>query len=78
MDSVTYNNKQWPIKTIYVDGEMLSVASEKLEEHLKAPDGEFIDDEAKRIDDMIFCYVPTKKFGKADNVLHNYIVKNFF
>lgn len=77
MDSVTFNNKQWPIRNVYVDGDWLTVASDKLEQQLRDPDGNYVSGEAELVDEVINYYVPSKKFGKADNVLHNYIVKTF-
>ena len=78
METIAYNGKNWPIKYVDVDGEWISVASEKLEEQLMTPDGEFIDDMARDVDDLIAVYVPAKKFGKADNVLRDYVIKNFY
>lgn len=78
MDTVTYNGKQWPIKYVDVDGEWVPVASEKLEEQLMTPDGKFVDDTARDVDDLIAVYVPAKKFGKSDNVLRDYVIKYFY
>lgn len=78
MDTIPFNGKNWPYKTINLEGEWVNVASELLEEQLIGEDGSPVSDEAKSIDEFIYCYVPQKKFTKADNVLTTYVFKHYY
>lgn len=78
MNTISYNGKEYPVKEVYIDGEWLTVAEDRLEKKLFDENGNYISDEAKLIDEAIYCFVPAKKFGKADPVLTSYVAKNFF
>jgi len=78
MDTIPYNGKQWPLREVYLEGEWVTVASEKLQQQLLDPNGKPVDNEAKAIDDLVYCYIPQKKFAKSDSVVEKYVLENFY
>lgn len=63
---------------ITVDGvdEEVNVAQEK-DEELLIRNGEYINKEAQRIDEQIYCYVDEEAWRRSDEELGKYVTENF-
>ena len=77
METIRFDGKEWPVKYVLIDDEYFMVGTEKFENVL-IDNGNAVSNEAKAIDEMIYCYVPDKQFRKNETQLTTYVEKNFF
>ena len=70
-----YKGIEYPVAFVEVDGKVVIVATESLE-HVLMPDGaNYADNEARWVDERIFCYVPDEMIGR--NGLEKYVNKEY-
>ena len=70
-----YKGIEYPVAFVAVDGKVVIVATESLE-HVLMPDGaNYADNEARWVDERIFCYVPDEMIGR--NGLEKYVNKEY-
>ena len=61
-----YKGIEYPVAFVEVDGKVVIVATESLERVLMPDGANYADNEARWVDEMIFCYVPDEMIGRND------------
>lgn len=76
-DFFQYKNKKYPYKSIYLpdDNQFYTISIEELDSVL-FPNDVYDSEEARFIDEQIFCFVPEEIFRSSDDVIRKYISEN--
>lgn len=79
MDAVEYKGIEYPIRYAYRGEYDYAVGTEELEKALMTDDmSDYKDEEAKQIDEMIYCYVEPHIFeGMEQSEFDRYVRNNF-
>jgi len=73
---VKYHNKNYPIREVHIDGEDLIVASTSLNNDLFDPKGQYLDAEARVVDEKIFFFLEEDELAKiTDKDLRNQMIE---
>lgn len=61
-ETITFNGTEWPIRYVNIGDEIVPVSIIGLENSLIDDDDKYVSDQAKAIDEMIYCFVGTDEF----------------
>lgn len=67
--SIEFDGKKYPVK--YVCGNLVS--TESLDEAIMTNDGEYVSEEARRIDEQIDFFIPDAMIRKSEEKIMDYI-----
>lgn len=65
-DTMTYKGKMYPVKEYHIKGFGDRLISVESFENALIKDGDYVDDEARAIDEQIFYFVPDRQWNKAN------------
>lgn len=65
-----------PIKEITRGDEIIRVSTEDFEKKIIDEEGNYVSDEAKLVDETIYCYIPYDDFHSSEQYILNFIREN--
>ena len=65
-----------PIKEINRGDETIRISTEDFEKRILNEDGDYVSEEAKILDESIYCYIPYDDFHSSNQYILNYIRDN--
>ena len=75
MDTISFNNKQFPIREIELPNlGMVFISINSLNDIIFNMEGGYISDEAEAVDEMIFYYVNDNEITLPENALINLLL----
>ena len=80
LGSVVFGGIEFPTITMpidgYCDGQPVTIATESLNAELWDESGDFVNDEAEKVDMGIFYYVPDRVMGMDADAIAEFVKKN--
>lgn len=75
-DIVTFNNREFPVRTLFMDnfGEVV-ISTEELNSCLMI-EGSYVSENAHLLDESIFFFIPKEIFKKSEKFVEQFILSN--